>query len=105
MQGMILQTAPENKDIKFSNKKGADTKSEKTGDIFEDLIAKLVLKEGKNENADFLLGKLLNISSNFANKGKIISGNTIKNSPVQKVCCPNHFFMSQAHGSFSFWNL
>ncbi len=73
MNGMILQTPTESKDIKFSSKKGVDTKSEESENLFEDLIASLVDEEGKSQNSSFLLGKLLNLSSDFANKGKTIS--------------------------------
>lgn len=73
MNGMILQTPTENKDIKLSGKKGVDTKSGEGENLFENLIAKLVAEEGDSKNSSFLLGKLLNLSSDFANKGKIIS--------------------------------
>jgi hypothetical protein len=73
MNGMILQTPTENKDIKFSTKKGVDTKSNEDENLFENLIAQLV-KEGEEDgNSNFLLGKLLNLSSDFTNRGKIIS--------------------------------
>jgi len=73
MNGMILQTPTENKDIKHISKKDVDTKSEKDGNLFENLIAKLVSKEEEGENTSFLLAKLLNLQSDFANKGKTIS--------------------------------
>ncbi len=73
MQGMILQTPTESKDIKLSSKKSLDTQSKESGEIFEDLIEKLILKEGKSDNADFLLGKLLNLKEDFSKKGKTIS--------------------------------
>jgi len=73
MNGMILQTPTESKDIKLSSKKSLDTKSEKGENLFENLIAKLVDEEGENKNSHFLLGKLLNLSGEFANKGKILS--------------------------------
>jgi flagellar hook-length control protein FliK len=73
MNGMILQTPTENKDIKFSAKKGADTKSQEAGNLFENLIAQLVEGSEESENSNFLLGKLLNLSSDFTKKGKIFS--------------------------------
>ncbi len=73
MNGMILQTPTESKDIKLSSKKGADTKSLEEGNIFENLVKNLISKDEENENSSFLLGKLLNLSSDFKNKGKILS--------------------------------
>ena len=73
MNGMILQTPTESKDIKLSAKKGVDTKSEEGENLFENLISKLVAEEKDSKNSSFLLAKLLNLSSDFANKGKIIS--------------------------------
>ena len=73
MNGMILQTPTENKDIKFISKKGADTKSSEDENIFENLVANLISQEEDGENSNFLLGKLLNLSSDFKNKGKILS--------------------------------
>ncbi len=73
MNGMIVQTPTESKDIKFSAKKSLDTEAEEGGNLFEDLIAKLVAKEDEGENVDFLLGKLLNLQSDFSNKGKVMS--------------------------------
>lgn len=73
MNGMILQTPTENKDIKVSAKKNVDTKSTEGENLFENLIAKLVEEEGKSKNSNFLLAKLLNLSSDFTDKGKIIS--------------------------------
>ncbi len=73
MNGMILQTPVESKDIKLSAKKGVDTKSEDGENLFEDLIAKLASADEDSKNSSFLLGKLLNLSSDYANKGKVIS--------------------------------
>ncbi len=73
MNGMILQTPTESKDIKFSSKKGVDTKSEEGENLFENLITTLVAEEKDSKNSSFLLGKLLNLSSDFADKGKILS--------------------------------
>jgi len=73
MNGMILQTPTESKDIKLSGKKGLDTKSEKEENLFENLIGQLLEEEGETKNSNFLLGKLLNLSSDFENKGKVIS--------------------------------
>ena len=73
MNGMILQTPTENKDIKLSIKKGEDTKSQEDGNLFENLIATLISEEKDNKNASFLLGKLLNLSHDFKDKGKIFS--------------------------------
>ena len=95
MNGMILQTAPENKDIKFSTEKDVDTKSEESGNIFEDLIAKLVSQEEESENSSFLLGKLLNLSSDFTNKGKIISefskGDILKEEKGEEILVEDLF--------------
>ena len=73
MNGMILQAPAENKDIKFIGKKGADTKSEEGDNLFENLIAQLVADEEGGEGNSFLLAKLLNLQSDFKDKGKIIS--------------------------------
>ena len=73
MNGMILQAPAESKDIKHISKKGVDTKSEEEGNLFENLIAKLVSTEEEGENTSFLLAKLLNLQSDFTNKGKTIS--------------------------------
>ncbi len=73
MNGMILQAPTESKDIKLSTKKGEDTKSEKGENLFENLIAQLIEEEGESKNSNFILGKLLNLSSDFSDKGKIIS--------------------------------
>ncbi len=73
MNGMILQTPTENKNIKLSLKKGEDTKSQEDGNLFENLIATLISEEKDNKNASFLLGKLLNLSHDFKDKGKIFS--------------------------------
>jgi len=73
MNGMILQTPTESKDIKLSSKKGVDTKTEEGENVFEELIAKLALEEEDSKNSSFLLAKLLNLSTDFTNKGKVIS--------------------------------
>ena len=73
MNGMILQSSPEGKDIKFNDKKNIDTTQEEAGELFENLITSLVEDDKKGKSSSFLLGKLLNISSDLENRGKKIS--------------------------------
>ncbi len=95
MNGMILQTPTENKDIKQFSKKGLDTASKEDGNLFENLIEKLVLEEGESKNAKFLLGKLLNLQSDFTNKGKIISefskGDILKDTKGEEILLEDLF--------------
>ncbi len=73
MNGLILESAPHGKDIKFIGKKDADIKSDEAGDLFEKLLVNLVEDEKESTNKEFLLAKLLNISSDLEIKGKNIS--------------------------------
>jgi hypothetical protein len=73
MNGMILQSSPENKDIKFINKKGVDTESKEESDLFEKIVSSLIENEQESKNGSFLLKKLLNISSELDTKGKTFS--------------------------------
>jgi len=73
MNGMILQTEPNSKDIKYSSKKSSDIVSEESGALFEKIVVSLIKEDKDSKNSNFLLSKLLNIPSNIDKKGKKIS--------------------------------
>jgi len=63
MNGMILESAPQNKDIKFISKKGVDTSKNGEENFFEDLVKKLIAEDKDSKNGEFLLAKLLDLDS------------------------------------------
>jgi hypothetical protein len=74
MNGLILQTAPENKDIKFSKNLVKDTKSDESDNLFASLIENLIIEdELESKNGSFLLAKLLNLDSDVESKSKKFS--------------------------------
>ncbi len=76
MNGLLLSTATENKDIKFSSKnmKNLDESEKvKKGDFFEDLIKNLLQELPNEENKNFLIGKLLNLPKDFDKNQEIMS--------------------------------
>jgi len=70
MNGLILHSSPESKDIKFNGKNSKDTESNDAGDLFEKLITSLVKEEKDSKNGNFLLAKLLNLPTEFEKDGK-----------------------------------
>jgi hypothetical protein len=73
MNALSLAPQSESKDIKLSSKKVADSKDEEGKDFFENLISNLISEEGEEGNKNFLLSKLLNLSSEFEKKEEILS--------------------------------
>ncbi len=63
----------DSKDIKFSDKKVLDLKLSKDENFFENLISEIVSKESLSKNREFLLSKLLNLSSEFEKKESVVS--------------------------------
>ncbi len=73
MNGMILQTALENKDIKFSKNLVKNTQEQDDENLFASLIEKLVSKEDEGSSSSFLLSKLLDLESSLPQMGKKVS--------------------------------
>jgi len=73
MNALALAPQAENKDIKLSGKKVTDSKDEEAKEFFEDIISNIVLEEEDSDNKSFLLSKLLNLSSEFEKKEKVLS--------------------------------
>ncbi len=73
MNGMILQTAPENKDIKFSKSLVKNTQENGDENLFASLIEKLVNEDEESLNHSFLLSKLLDFESSLPQMGKKVS--------------------------------
>ncbi|MCH9813967.1 MAG: hypothetical protein K0U47_08510, partial [Epsilonproteobacteria bacterium] len=71
----VLMQAPqtESKDIKLIDKKVLDTKSTDDKDFFENIISNIISDVEEGENKNFLLAKLLNLSSEFEKKEETIS--------------------------------
>jgi hypothetical protein len=70
MNGLILHSSPENKDIKFNAKNSKDTAKKETGELFEKLVKSLVKDKTESKNSGFLLAKLLNLPTEFETDGQ-----------------------------------
>ena len=76
MNGLLLSTPTENKDIKFSGKniKNLDENEKaQKGDFFEDLIKNLLQELPNEENKNFLIGKLFDLPKDFDKNQEIMS--------------------------------
>ncbi len=76
MNGLLLSTPTENKDIKFSGKniKNLDENEKaQKGDFFEDLIKNLLQELPNKENKNFLIGKLFDLPKDFDKNQEIMS--------------------------------
>jgi hypothetical protein len=73
MNALSLAPKAESKDIKLSDKKITDSKSDESKDFFENIISSIILDEEDSGNKSFLLSKILNLSSEFEKKEKILS--------------------------------
>jgi hypothetical protein len=73
MNALSLAPHAENKDIKLSGKKVADSKVEEGEEFFENIISNIILDEEDNGSKSFLLSKLLNLPSEFEKKEKVLS--------------------------------
>ncbi len=94
MNVLTLSQGTESKDIKLSDKKVIDTKSEEKESFFENLISEIISDESENKNKNFLLSKLLNLSSEFEKKeesvsefsdGKLFTDNQIEQVSIQEL--------------------
>ncbi len=63
----------ESKDIKLTDKKGKDTKSEEGKEFFENIIESIISDTKESDSKKFLLSKLLNLSSEFEKKEESLS--------------------------------
>ncbi len=76
MNGLLLSNPNENKDIKFNTKNIKnldDTKVEEKDDFFQNLIQNLLQKSSKQENKNFLIGKLFQLPQKFDKNEEILS--------------------------------
>ncbi len=73
MNGLILSTPTNHKDIKYNDKNSQNALNISDNALFEKLVTTLISEEKKSKNGDFLLAKLLNIPTEFEKKGKLLS--------------------------------
>ena len=76
MNGLLLASSPESKDIKFNSKKIADTEDEllaSESKFFQNLMEKLLHEMPDSKNKDFLIAKILDLPEDFAKKEEIRS--------------------------------
>ncbi len=94
MNVLIQTPQAESKDIKLSNKKDSNTKSNEEKDFFENIISDILSDTAKSKNKSFLLSKLLNLSSEFEKKeqtlsdfsdGKLFTDNQIGQISIQEL--------------------
>ncbi len=70
MNGLILHSSAESKDIKFNSKNSKDAGSKDSHGLFENLVKSLVEEENDSKNGQFLLAKLLNLPAEFEKTAK-----------------------------------
>jgi hypothetical protein len=89
MNALALASQTESKDIKLTGKKTLDSKSSDEKNLFENIIASLVIDEKNEEKGSFLLSKLLNLSSDTEKDEQIISdfskGDLLSNSQSEHI--------------------
>ena len=76
MNGLLLASSPESKDIKFNSKKIADTEDEllaSESKFFQNLMEELLHEMPDSKNKDFLIAKILDLPEDFAKKEEIRS--------------------------------
>ena len=70
MNGLILHSSAENKDIKFNAKNSKDSTKNESGELFEKLVSSLIEGNKESKNSSFLLAKLLNLPTEFETDGQ-----------------------------------
>lgn len=76
MNGLLLASEPQNKDIKFDPKKIADIDKKNiisTGDFFEELMGEILSDIPDTEKKSFFLSKILNLPENIGKNEEIRS--------------------------------
>jgi hypothetical protein len=76
MNGLLLASSPESKDIKFNSKKILDTQDElleSESKFFQNLMEELLHEIPDGKNKDFLIAKILDLPEDFAKKEEIRS--------------------------------
>jgi hypothetical protein len=76
MNGLLLASSPESKDIKFNPKKISDTQDElleSESKFFQNLMDELLQEMPDSKNKDFLIAKILDLPEDFAKKEEIRS--------------------------------